>query len=441
MIIIGGGIAGISAAWELAKSGERVTLIEARSELGGRLCSYSHPDLPTPFDNGPHLLLSTYRRTLRLLRELGISGEFEFPWPGSIPYALADGRVGHLPFLPLPAPWNFAVGLLSFPLLSWSARRRIFRTARTLISSEVDSSQSIADWSEGSLGLESHWGAEDRSVFWLPLIKATLNAKPEEVSIRTLQVVFRRGFCGGFFGGRPGYATQPLSRIFGEKILTALEDYGINVRLKSIVTGTVLRDQRIAAVRLKSGEEIPCSRVVCALPPWAALKWLSSFPEGEPIIEAYQLRDWKANPIRSVYLWAERRPLLNAYTCLPDSRADWFFDFGAIWRNRKGPICLILHHNPRRRAKEQTQEEEIPQLLAEIYQRFPQLKQVKWTACQQVEERRAIPLRPRALWGKTLPQITSISNLFLSGDWLHPDLPPTLEAGVGGMIETVKKLP
>jgi hydroxysqualene dehydroxylase len=56
--IIGAGLAGLSAAVRLAKSGRSVVLHEAAGLVGGRCRSYYDAGLGSVIDNGNHLLLS-----------------------------------------------------------------------------------------------------------------------------------------------------------------------------------------------------------------------------------------------------------------------------------------------------------------------------------------------------------------------------------------------
>ncbi len=63
--IIGGGVAGLSAAVTLANANTNVTVFETNSQLGGRAKGIQYQGLT--LDNGQHILLGAYRETLRLL--------------------------------------------------------------------------------------------------------------------------------------------------------------------------------------------------------------------------------------------------------------------------------------------------------------------------------------------------------------------------------------
>ena len=53
--IVGGGLAGLSAACALADAGYKVTLFERRAFLGGRASSYEHPGTGEVVDNCQHM--------------------------------------------------------------------------------------------------------------------------------------------------------------------------------------------------------------------------------------------------------------------------------------------------------------------------------------------------------------------------------------------------
>ena len=69
--MIGGGLAGITAAIALAESGADVTLLEARPRLGGATCSFSRDGLTV--DTGQHIFLGCCSAYRGLLDRLGMT--------------------------------------------------------------------------------------------------------------------------------------------------------------------------------------------------------------------------------------------------------------------------------------------------------------------------------------------------------------------------------
>jgi 15-cis-phytoene desaturase len=68
-IVAGGGLAGLSCAFELAKADIEVTVLEARSILGGRTSSWVDDGMPV--ESGLHKFLGVYRALPALLQECG----------------------------------------------------------------------------------------------------------------------------------------------------------------------------------------------------------------------------------------------------------------------------------------------------------------------------------------------------------------------------------
>jgi len=70
--VVGGGLAGITAAIALAETGTRVTLLESKPRLGGATCSFSRGELTV--DNGQHVFLRCCSAYRGLLARLGMTG-------------------------------------------------------------------------------------------------------------------------------------------------------------------------------------------------------------------------------------------------------------------------------------------------------------------------------------------------------------------------------
>ena len=96
--IIGGGIAGLSAAYYLRRHNEntplQVTLIEADGRLGGKISTEPFADMPV--DRGPDAFLARVPWVTKLCRELGLDDELIAPATGKT-WLWTRGRLRELP--------------------------------------------------------------------------------------------------------------------------------------------------------------------------------------------------------------------------------------------------------------------------------------------------------------------------------------------------------
>ena len=122
--VVGGGWAGLAAAVEATRLGDKVTLFEMASTLGGRARTVwlGQGSERRAFDNGQHILIGAYRETLRLMQLIG--GEPDTTLLRT-PLTLVDGSgIG----LRLPAGHAlvaFSRGVLSHQGWSFSDKARL----------------------------------------------------------------------------------------------------------------------------------------------------------------------------------------------------------------------------------------------------------------------------------------------------------------------------
>ncbi|HZD75165.1 MAG TPA: FAD-dependent oxidoreductase, partial [Actinomycetota bacterium] len=102
VVVIGGGLAGLSAALAAADGGAAVTLLEARPRLGGATFSIRRDGLD--IDNGQHVFLRCCTAYRSLLERLGVSGQVELQARLAVPVLAPGGRIGWLRRGRLPAP-------------------------------------------------------------------------------------------------------------------------------------------------------------------------------------------------------------------------------------------------------------------------------------------------------------------------------------------------
>ncbi len=122
VVVIGGGLAGGAAALALAETGATVKLIEKRSRLGGRACSYLPPGWPHAVDNSQHVLLRCCTNLLDFYRRLGVADRVR--WHDRVTL-VADDRTSVFRAWPLPPPLHLAPALAALPGLSGGDRARL----------------------------------------------------------------------------------------------------------------------------------------------------------------------------------------------------------------------------------------------------------------------------------------------------------------------------
>lgn len=121
VVIVGGGVAGLAAAWELepwSRSGQlSVDLYEASSRFGGPIVS----DRASGFvlEGGPDSFLTRKPEALALCEELGLSASLiGFRRSAQGAYIFRAGRLHRIPPLFGVSPWSAARSVLSTSLLS-----------------------------------------------------------------------------------------------------------------------------------------------------------------------------------------------------------------------------------------------------------------------------------------------------------------------------------
>src|SRR5438046_2769305 len=115
VVIVGGGLAGMSAALACVDGGARVTLLEARPRLGGATFSFQREGLWV--DNGQHVYLRCCTAYRRFLSRIGAEGKTFLQPRMAIPVRAPDGTSGWLRRGSLPAPLHLARTLMRYPFL------------------------------------------------------------------------------------------------------------------------------------------------------------------------------------------------------------------------------------------------------------------------------------------------------------------------------------
>lgn len=168
VVVVGGGVSGMSAAYALYKRGAEVLLLEAGPEVGGSMRSVVTPDGYT-LDLGPNTLGTKDARLWGEFADLGIAGELiPAQRAGRKRYFLQGGA-------PLAIP-SSPVAMVRTPLLSLSAKLRMLR--EPLAPRGTADDESVQAFFDRRIGPEAMARLVD------PFVSGVYSGDPARMSIR-----------------------------------------------------------------------------------------------------------------------------------------------------------------------------------------------------------------------------------------------------------------
>jgi hydroxysqualene dehydroxylase len=227
-VVIGGGLAGITAALDCADAGARVTLLEVRPRLGGAVYSFERDGLR--IDNGQHVFLRCFHAYRALLARLGSERGVELQPRMKIPLVRPGGEVSVLRRSGLPAPLHLAGTLLRYRHLSVRERLSAARAAFAL--GRLDPGAPELDQQTFGAWLAAHGQSPHATAaLWDLIALPALNLPAGQASLAPAAFVFKRGLLEHADAGDIGFHRLPQSEIVGEPALRALRAAGVEVRL------------------------------------------------------------------------------------------------------------------------------------------------------------------------------------------------------------------
>ena len=453
VVVVGGGLAGITAAIALAESGADVTLLEARPRLGGATCSFHRDGLIV--DTGQHVFLGCCSAYRGLLAKLGMTEHAPLQDRFDVT-VLAPGRSvsqprrARLRRTALPGPLHMLPALGRYPFLSWAERAQVARPA--LAMRRVDPAAPAADTERFGDWLAARGQSERaRRALWDLFSVSALNIAGDDASLALAATVVKTGLLGKNNAADIGVAALPLGELHGDAAATLLAKLGAQVTLGTKVSaieggaieggaieggaiegGATEAEGRAARFRVRLGRgedaDLAADAVVLAVPHEKAAPLIP--PDALPPGTVTGWVGLGASPIVNVHVIYDR-PVTNLpFAAAIDSPVQWVFDRTRIsGMDRPGQYLAIslsaadeYADVPAARLREQF----VP-ALAEL---FPAARDAQVTEFFVTRERRATfrqapgsgALRPKAA--------TRRPGLVLAGAWTDTGWPDTMEGAV-----------
>ncbi len=339
VIVVGGGVAGMSAACALAEAGLRVTLVERRGYLGGRATSYRHPGVDEVIDNCQHVLFGCCTNLFGFYRRIGVAERIH--WTHTMTMIEPGGQrslLGPSSFGPfgLPAPLHALPRLMTAKAFTRADKLALARAFRALMRPlAADSGETLGAWLRRKGQTQ---GAMDR--FWRLVIASALNADVDEIALPYAAKVIRELFLNSAQAGSMGMSTVPLSELYSGAE-QYLRERGGEVVFNAGVEAAEWDEETAQWVLATRAGVLMAGFLVLALPFEGMANLLPHMPpaEGADALSC-KIERHEHGPICSVHLWFDREITELEHAVLLDREIHWMYNKSRLqpWRGTQGQL-------------------------------------------------------------------------------------------------------
>ncbi|WP_030817304.1 hydroxysqualene dehydroxylase HpnE [Streptomyces sp. NRRL F-2799] len=424
-VVVGGGLAGVTAALALADAGVRVTLLEGRPRLGGLAFSFQRGDLTV--DNGQHVYLrccTAYRWFLDRIEGTALA-----PLQNRLDVPVVDvdkpegRRLGRLRRDPLPVPLHLGRSLAAYPHLSLTERASVGRAALAL--KGLDPADPALDDQDFGTWLARH-GQSARAIeaLWDLVGVATLNAVAGDASLGLAAMVFKTGLLSEPGAADIGWAHVPLGDLHDRLARKALDSVGVRTETRTRVTSLSRNADGRWSVQIP-GETIDTDAVVLAVPQRETHGLLPADALDDPD----RLLRIGTAPILNVHVVYDRPVLARPFLTALGTPVQWVFDRTAASGLREGQYLAL---------SQSAAHDDIDAPVADLRERYlPELERLipgARTARVRdffVTRERTATFAPTPGVGRLRPGArTKAPGLYLAGAWTATGWPATMESAV-----------
>ena len=258
--IIGAGFAGLSAAWDLAKAGQKVSIFEASAEPGGLASGFKEPHWDWSVERFYHHWFQTDSNLLGLIDELGWADEVVFPRPISVMYY--KGKF--YPFDSIPAA-------LAYPGLGFGINKIRFGLVGLYL--KLTNNWRKLEKTTTDAWMRKYAGSKVYESMWQPMMIGKFGETwHDKVNMAWMwaRIHVRTSRLGTFKGG---------FQVFANKFAAKLAEKGVEICYNTRVSSLQrLEDGRISVRFADGGEEKRFDQVLVTLSPGMMAKMAPDLP-------------------------------------------------------------------------------------------------------------------------------------------------------------------
>lgn len=407
VVILGGGIAGLSAASFLSEKGFKTELIESSPKLGGRAYSFFDKDSGLIFDNGQHIMMGCYKETLKFLSLINASDnidvqkelEVRFLAPGFKEYILKSSGAFY--------PFNLLSGLLRFEALTLWERFSLLRVfAKLWLYSEKDlRKRTVLQWLK-----EENQSSNSIKAFWEIICIGALNADIETASAYLFVHVMKEIFLKGNNNSKILLPALGLSEMYCNDAERFIMEKGGEIYFNETVEKISFNKNKVTSIKTDQRTLDDFDYVISALPYYSLKKILPGIKD----------IPFEYSPILSAQVVLKENKLENKFYGLIDSPVHWIFN--------KGTHISIVISSAADLVK--MGNEELCKMITTELIEYIGIKKDDITSVKIIKEKRATFIPSNKVLSERPSTNTLVPNFFIAGDWVQTNLPATIEGAV-----------
>ena len=432
VVIIGGGLAGLSAAAALSARGLQVTLLEMRRRVGGRAASFEDPLSGGLVDACQHVAMGCCTNFLDLMKQSGLENDFYrdrtmvFIGPNGVRSICSTQ-----PWLPAPLhllPMLWGLGHLSIfqrAAVVWGMLRLAW-----LRPSRLSDAKTTGKWL-ASIGQP----AEAIRLFWQPVMESALGESIDLVDLAAARKVVVDGFFGNRHASDLVIPKKSLGEMFGFGLCDWLIGRGVHVRT-SVTVSKIECNETGPKISLGTGEIISADSVVVAVPWKRAVSLVGDLLPPFPLLPQGSAADQEAclsgSPITAVHLWFDRPFLDVPHAVLVGQVSQWVFrpEYASeVDSKQHSGYCQVVI-SASRNVLAIGREQLLEKILEELQTFWPKAALANLVDWRIVTDPTAV-LSVRPGVDRIRPtSVTKNSAVHLAGDWTATGWPSTMEGAV-----------
>ena len=410
VLVIGGGLAGLSAAAYLSKNNYKVKLLESSPKLGGRTYSFLDKETNTILDNGQHILMGCYNETLNFLSLIDALKNFEIQKSLNVNFVKEGYKVFKLKSFPFFYPFNLSIAALNYKAINLSERLKLIKVFLKLqfYSDKKLSLMNVKEWLE-----KENQSGNVQNAFWKILAVGALNSSLGKASAKIFVDILRQIFANGKSAATIILPKFGLTESFCKDAEEFIKNNDGEIFLSETVTRLAINDARVTEVHSPNKVYKDFDFVVSAIPVFALFRILEKKDQ-------INIPEFTYSTIINIHLWLKEKSFPQGFFGLINSTLHWVF-------NKGSHLNIVISDAGELASKS---DQELIEMCKSEMQKFFLLNPEMISNYKIIKEKRATFIPSIDILDKRPQQKIEIKNIILAGDWVDTGLPSTIESAV-----------